>query len=82
MIVESMNDQEFAEEVVRDFLGEIIDYIDRAKAKKGRIKKRHSSNYTSKRGNKWHLIYSPRGGGQMGIYIKRIQPKGWLFGIV
>ncbi len=78
MIVESMNDKEFAEEVVRDFFGEMLDYIDRAKVNKGRIKKRHASNYTSERGNKWHFIYSPREGGQMGTYIKRIQPKGWF----
>jgi hypothetical protein len=78
MIVESMNDQEFAEEVVRDFFGEMMDYIERAKSQKGRIKKKHSSNYTSKRGNKWHLIHSSMEGGQVGMYIKRIQPKGWF----
>lgn len=78
MIVESMNDREFAKEVVKDFFEEMFDYIDRAKAKKGRIKKKHASNYISKRGNKWHFIYSPRHGGQVGIYIKRPQSKGWF----
>ncbi len=78
MIVESMNDQEFANEVVKDYFEEMQDYINRAMVKKGRIKVRHASNYTSERRNKWLIIYSPENGGQYSMHIKRIQPKDWF----
>lgn len=77
MIVESMNDQEFALEVVRDFFEEMRGYVIRAMTKK-KIKTRHSSNYTSKRGNNWHIIYRPEYGGQNSLHVKRPQPKGWF----
>jgi hypothetical protein len=77
MIVEGMNDSEFALEVVRDFFDEMRDYVIRAMTKK-KINKRHASNYTSKRGNNWHIIYRPEYGGQYSLHIKRQQPKGWF----
>lgn len=77
MIVESMNDKEFAQEVVTDFFNEMNDYVKRAMTKK-KIKNRHASNYNSKRGNKWHIIYSPKEGGQFSLHVKRPQPKGWF----
>jgi hypothetical protein len=77
MIVESMNDKEFVLEVVRDFFDEMRDYIVRAMTKK-KIKIRHASNYTSKRGNKWHIIYRPEYDGQSSLHIKRPQPKEWF----
>jgi hypothetical protein len=77
MIVESMDDGEFALEVVRDYLSEMNDYINRALTKK-KIKNRHASNYNSKRGNKWYIIYRPEGGGQTSLHVKRPQPKGWF----
>lgn len=77
MIVESMDDKEFVQEVVRDFFGEMRDYTERAMTKK-KIKNRHASNYNSKRGNKWHIIYRPKGEGQCSLHIKRPQPKGWF----
>ena len=77
MIVESMNDKEFAQEVVTDFFNEMNDYVKRAMTKK-KIKNRHASNYNSKRGNKWLIIYRPKGGGQSSLHVKRPQPKGWF----
>ncbi len=77
MIVETMNDKEFVLEVVRDFFDEMRDYVVRAMTKK-KIKSRHASNYTSKRGNNWHIIYRPEYGGQYGLHIKRLQPKEWF----
>jgi len=78
MIVESMNDKEFVLEVVRDFNDEMVNYIQRAIEKKRRIKKRQVSNYNSKRGNQWLIIYRPEYDGQIGIYIKRPQPRNWF----
>jgi hypothetical protein len=78
MIVESMNDKEFALEVVRDFLEEMRNYVIRAMDAKGRSKKRHVSNYISKRGNKWFLVYRPEYDGQISLHIKRPQPKKWF----
>lgn len=77
MVVESMNDQEFALEVVRDYFDEMRGYVQGAVVKKGRIKKRHASNYTSKRRNQWLIIYS-ESRGQCGLHIKRPQPKAWF----
>lgn len=79
MIVESMNDSEFALEVIRDYVDEMLGYSERALQKKGRIKRRHTSTYTSKRRNEWFLIYRPyEYAGQIGLYIKRPQPKKWF----
>jgi hypothetical protein len=69
MIVESMNDQEFVLEVMRDYFNEMRDYAIRALIKKGKIKKRHSSNYSSKRGNNWFIVYSPEAGGHVGVRL-------------
>ncbi len=74
MIVESMNDKEFVIEVVRDFFDEMRDYVVRTMTKK-KIKSRHASNYTSKRGNQWFIIYRPEYGGQYSLHVKRPQPK-------
>lgn len=76
MIVEGMNDSEFALEVVRDFFEEMRGYVGRAMSKK-KIKTRHASSYTSKRGNNWLIIYRPEYGGQNSLSVKRPQPKGW-----
>ncbi len=56
MIVESMSDSEFALEVIRDYFNEMMEYPERALKMKGKIKKRHASNYKSKRGNQWFII--------------------------
>lgn len=77
MVVENMDDQEFALEVVRDFFDEMRDYIIRAMEKK-KIKVRHASNYISKRRNKWFIIYRPEYDGQSSLHIKRPQPKNWF----
>jgi hypothetical protein len=77
MIVESMNDTEFVLEVIQDFFDEMREYMVRAMAKK-KINKRHASNYTSKRGNKWHIVYRPERGGQYSLHVKRPQPKEWF----
>jgi hypothetical protein len=77
MIVESMNDHEFASEVITDFFAEMNDYVQRALSKK-KIKSKHSSNYTSKRRNEWFIIYGPANSGQWGIHVKRPQPKEWF----
>lgn len=77
MIVESMDDSEFVLEVVRDFLDEMRFYVLRAMAKK-KIKTRHASNYTSKRGNQWFIIYRPEAGGRFTLSVKRPQPKEWF----
>ncbi len=77
MIVESMDDGEFALEVIRDYFSEMNEYVKRAMTKK-KIKNRHASNYNSKRGNKWHIIYSPKEGNQYSLHVKRPQPKGWF----
>lgn len=74
MIVESMTDQEFAKEVITDFFSEMQPYIRRALEYKGKTKKRHKSTYTSKRGNRWLLIYTPERGGQSSMHVKRLQP--------
>jgi hypothetical protein len=73
MIVESMNDSEFAVEVIRDYIDEMRDYPERALIKKGKIKTRHSANYTSKRGNNWFIVYRPENGGQYSLHVKRLQ---------
>src|SRR3989337_2186735 len=78
MIVESMNDQEFVLEVTRDYFDEMREYVIRAMIKKGRIKRRHASNYISKRGNKWLIVYRPEYGGQYSLHIKRDQPRKWF----
>jgi hypothetical protein len=78
MIVESMNDFEFVKEVMTDYTEEMMAYVNRAMAYKGKLKKRHKSNYRSKRGNDWLLIYTPERGGQNGMYIKRPQPNDWF----
>lgn len=78
MIVESMNDSEFALEVIRDYFDEMRDYSERALVMKGKIKKRHASNYISKRGNQWFIIYRPEYGGQYSLHVKRLQPKEWF----
>jgi hypothetical protein len=78
MIVESMNDQEFVLEVSRDYFDEMREYSIRALTKKGKIKKRHASNYASKKRNNWTIIYRPENGGQCGLYIKRLQPNSWF----
>jgi hypothetical protein len=77
MIVESMNDEEFVLEVVRDYFDEMHDYVQRARERK-KVTKRHASYYTSKRGNKWLLIYRPENNGMSSLHIKRLQPKGWF----
>jgi hypothetical protein len=77
MLVESMDDKEFVLEVVRDFYDEMMGYIDRAIKKKGRIKRRCASQYKSKKGNYWLMIYRPEYSGEIGIYIRRPQPKNW-----
>lgn len=77
MVVENMNDKEFVLEVVRDLFDEMRDYVARAMTKK-KIKTRHASNYTSKRGNKWHIIYRPKYDGQSSLHIKRPQPNEWF----
>lgn len=73
MIVESMNDSEFILEVIKDYFDEMRDYAIRALAKKNRIKKRHSANYTSKRGNIWFIVYRPENRGQYSLHVKRLQ---------
>ena len=78
MIVESMSGREFTLEVTRDFFDETRDYVIRAINKKGRIKKRQASNYTSKKRNKWLIIYRPEYDGQCSLHIKRPQPKEWF----
>lgn len=78
MIVEGMNDAEFVLEVVRDYFDEMRGYVIRAMTKKGRVKTRHGSNYTSNKGNKWYIIYRPEYGGQVGLFVKRPKPKGWF----
>lgn len=77
MLVESMNDMEFVLEVVRDFNDEMMHYVKRAVEKKGRIKRRQASNYKSKKGNHWLIIYRPQYEGQVGIYVRRPQPNNW-----
>lgn len=78
MIVESMNDSEFTREVIRDYFDEMRNYPERALIMKGKIKKRHSANYISKRGNNWFIVYSPMNGGQYSLHVKRPQPKEWF----
>jgi len=78
MIVEGMNDQEFVLEVIRDFFDEIRHYVVSTVANKGKIEVRHTSDYTSKRGNKWFLIFRPEFDGQFSIHVKRPQPKEWF----
>jgi hypothetical protein len=78
MIVESMNDSEFAVEVVRDYYDEMRGYSASAIIKKGKIKRRHASRYTSKRGDKWLLVYRPEYAAQIGLHVKRSQPKEWF----
>jgi len=78
MIVESMNDQEFVLEVIRDYFDEMRDYVIGAMTKKGKIKRRQVSNYTSNRGNKWLIIYRPKYDGQSSLHIKRPQPRKWF----
>lgn len=73
MIVERMNDAEFAAEVVTDYFNEMREYAKRALIRKGRIKTRHSANYTSKRGNNWFIVYRPEMGGQHSLHVKRPQ---------
>lgn len=75
MLVEGMDDKEFVVEVVRDFNDEMMAYINRAVKKKGRIKRRQASQYKSKKGNVWLMIYRPDYNGQVGIYIRRPQTK-------
>jgi hypothetical protein len=77
MLVENMDDKEFVLEVVRDFNDEMMGYIDRSLKKKGRIKRRQSSQYKSKKANDWLMIYGPEYAGEVGIYIRRPQPKNW-----
>lgn len=78
MIVETMNDQEFVLEVARDYFDEMRDYVIRAMTKKGKIKRKQVSNYTSKRGNNWFIIYRPDYDGQSSLHVKRPQPKEWF----
>jgi len=78
MIVESMNDFEFVKEVIDDYSEEMREYVNRAMTYKGKLKKRHKSNYRSKRGNYWLLIYTPERGGQSSMYVKRPQPNNWF----
>lgn len=78
MIVESMNDSEFVLEVIRDYFDEMRDYVIRAMTKKGKIKRRQTSKYVSIRGNQWLIIYRPEYDGQVGLYVKRLQRKGWF----
>jgi hypothetical protein len=78
MIVERMNDSEFALEVIRDYFDEMRNYAERALVLKGKIKKRHASNYVSKRGNQWFIIYRPEYGGQYSLHVKRCQPREWF----
>ncbi|MBL7839387.1 MAG: hypothetical protein JNJ75_04540 [Cyclobacteriaceae bacterium] len=73
MIVERMTDKEFAVEVVTDYFNEMREYAKRAVIKKGKIKTRHSANYTSKRGNNWFIVYRPEMGGQHSLHVKRLQ---------
>jgi hypothetical protein len=75
MIVESMTDQEFCKEVITDFSSEMQAYVQRALSYPGKTKTRHKSIYTSKRGNKWLLIYTPERGGQSSMHVKRPLPK-------
>jgi hypothetical protein len=77
MIVESMSDQEFVLEVTRDYFDEMREYVIRAMIKKGKIKRRQSSSYTSKKGNIWLIIFRPEYDGQSSLHIKRPQPKEW-----
>lgn len=78
MIVESMNDSEFTLEVIRDYFNEMRDYPERALIMKGKIKKRHASNYVSKRRNQWFIIYRPEFRGQYSLHVKRPQPREWF----
>lgn len=78
MIVESMNDKEFALEVVRDFLDEMRIHVITSMQEKGKIETRHTNSHTSKRRNKWLLMYRPEYNGQIGLHIKRLQPKEWF----
>jgi hypothetical protein len=78
MIVESMNDSEFALEVVRDYFDEMRAYAARALTMKGKIKRKHSANYRSKKGNQWFIVYRPEFGGQCSLHVKRPQPKNWF----
>jgi hypothetical protein len=77
MIVENMNDKEFVLEVVRDFFDEMRGHVISSMQEK-KIEIRLSNDYTSKRGNKWLLLYRPEYNGQIGLYVKRIQPKKWF----
>lgn len=78
MVVESMSDSEFALEVIRDYFDEMRNYAERAIILKGKIKKRHASNYVSKRGNQWFIVYRPEYGGQYSLHVKRCQPREWF----
>jgi hypothetical protein len=78
MIVERMNDKEFVLEVVRDFFDEIRFYVASSVTSKGKIESRHTSDYTSKRGNKWFLVFRPEFGGEFSLHVKRPQPKEWF----
>jgi len=73
-----MNDQEFVLEVTRDFFDEIRYYIRDEISKKGKITNRHSVNHTSKKGNKWLIIYRSDYGGEISLHVKRPQPKKWF----
>lgn len=75
MIVEKMDDAEFATEVVTDYFNEMREYAARALIRKGKIRKRHSANYTSKRGSKWFIVYRPEMGGQYSLHVKRPQTR-------
>ncbi len=77
MIVESMNDREFVLEVTRDYFDDIRHYIVKTMTNE-QIKNRHSNDYTSTRGNKWHFIYRPEYDGQFSLHVRRPQPKNWF----
>ncbi len=70
MIVKGMNDSEFVLEVVRDYFDELGEHVT---TRNFNTVERNASNHTSKRGNKWLIVYRPDFGGQCSLHVKRIQ---------